>query len=137
MNIGIIYWSGTGKTAALAEILCEAATSKGHDVHVSSVEDFSEDIKSYDVVLLGCSAQGAEVLEEDVFEPFYETIKEDLVNKKVGLFGSYDWGDGEWMRDWYDDATSNNIDVLGGEGLICQENDDATVDCQNYIDSIL
>lgn len=137
MKIGIIYWSGTGRTEAIAEVLKSAAEAKGHAVDASSVEDFSGTIGIYDAIFLGCSSQGAEELEEDVFAPFYDAVKPELAGKDVGLFGSYGWGDGEWMRNWVEDAKDAGITVLSGEGLICQEDEDTEEACISYMNSVV
>lgn len=105
MKIGIIYWSQTGNTEAMANGICEGIKEKGIDVDCISV-DSAKDISAYDKLIFGCPSMGDEVLEEDEFEPFYEGIEGDLKDKKVALFGSYDWGDGQWMREWEDRVRS-------------------------------
>ena len=89
-------------------------------------------IDALDAVALGCPAMGAEVLEEEEFAPMFESIKDKLVGKKVALFGSYGWGDGEWMRTWEDDCKSAGID-LACDSVICNEapDDEAVAACQN------
>ena len=101
MKISIIFWSGTGNTEAMAEAIKEGAGSCGAEVLFKSVEKATmADTVYADVVLLGCPSMGDEVLEESEFEPYIESIEDKLQGKKVGLFGSYGWGDGQWMRDW-------------------------------------
>ena len=77
------------------------------------------------VFALGCPAMGAEVLEEGEMEPFVEAVEQFASGKNIALFGSYGWGDGEWMRDWEDRMKSAGANVIGGEGVICQEAPDA------------
>lgn len=137
MKAVVIYWSGTGVTEGIANDLKDILVEASVEADVFSVGDFSGDLQGYDLVLLGCSAQGAEVLEEDEFEPFYQSAKEVLASKKVGLFGSYGWGDGEWMRNWQDDASDSGIEIVGGEGLIIQEDDIQGTQLEEYIKSIL
>ena len=44
--------------------------------------------------------------------------------KKIALFGSYGWGDGQWMRDWEERMTAAGATLVGGEGLMCHETPD-------------
>lgn len=116
MKIYIVYWSGTGNTEIMAQAVYEGAKNNGGDVELRKVSDnvIPED---NDVLVFGCPAMGAEELEPDEFEPYFASIEGKLSGKKVGLFGSYDWGDGEWMRSW-----QSRVEAAGGillsEGVI-------------------
>lgn len=116
MKIYIVYWSGTGNTEIMAQAVYEGAKNNGGDVELKTVSDnvIPED---NDVLVFGCPAMGAEELEPDEFEPYFASIEGKLSGKKVGLFGSYDWGDGEWMRSW-----QSRVEAAGGillsEGVI-------------------
>lgn len=128
-TISVIYWSGTGNTEAMANAVAEGAKIDGVEVKLLNVSDASsEDVKNSDSVALGCPSMGAEVLEESEMEPFVESIEGIVGGKKMALFGSYGWGDGEWMRDWQarmDDAGANVIE----EGLMINETpDDAGIE---------
>lgn len=106
-KIAVIYWSGTGNTEMMAKKVYEAAKENGADIELVRVSGTSADeAAEYDVLLLGCPAMGAEVLEEEEFEPFFSELECRLRGKNVGLFGSYGWGDGEWMRCWKNRAES-------------------------------
>ncbi|NLM04791.1 MAG: flavodoxin, partial [Clostridiales bacterium] len=96
-KVSIIYWSGTGNTEIMAENIAEGAKSAGVEVELLNVSEASIDnVINADVVALGCSAAGAEELDYDEMEPFVESLEEKgLSGKKMVLFGSYDWGDGE------------------------------------------
>ena len=121
MQIHIIYWSGTGNTKAMAELIQNGAQSAGAEVTVTEVSavDISTALDA-DVIALGCPAMGPEVLEESVFEPFIAAIEDSINGKKLALFGSYGWGDGEWMRDWT--ARMENAGaILVAESLIVNE----------------
>lgn len=97
----IIYWSGTGNTEKMAELISKGIEKAGKTAELISVDSVNiNDILSEDVLILGCSAMGDEVLEESTFDPFIEEISDKISGKKVALFGSYGWGDGQWMRDW-------------------------------------
>ena len=99
-KVAVIYWSGTGNTQQMAEAVAEGAKGAGAEVSVFSVSEISADAAAaYDHLALGCPAMGGEVLEESEFEPFFSELESSLSGKKVVLFGSYDWGDGQWMRD--------------------------------------
>ena len=91
-----------------------------------------DDLKEASAFALGCPAMGAEVLEEGEMEPFVTEVEAFAAGKKIGLFGSYGWGDGQWMRDWEDRMKAAGATVVGGEGVICQEtpDDDALANCK-------
>ena len=116
MKTAVIYWSGTGNTEAMAKSVAEGA---GAELFI--VSDFSGSVDDYDAVAFGCPAMGAEMLEEDEFEPFFSAIEGSLNGKKVALFGSYGWGDGEWMRNWEDRVKSGGAVLVNGEGVIANE----------------
>jgi flavodoxin short chain len=97
----IVYWSGTGNTEAMAAAVAEGAKEAGAEVTSFEIGQFSADkMDEFDAVAFGCPAMGDEVLEEDEFQPVFDSCKAKLSGKKIGLFGSYGWGDGEWMRNW-------------------------------------
>ena len=126
----VIYWSGTGNTQEMANAVFEGAKAANADSALFAVsETDAASAATYDVLLLGCPAMGAEVLEEDEFEPFFTELESRLAGKKVGLFGSYGWGDGEWMRDWEERVKAAGAELVGGEGLIVNESpDDAALE---------
>ncbi len=129
----VIFWSGTGNTEAMANEVLAGMQSAGADAAMLSCSEVDGGaIDALDAVALGCPAMGAEVLEEEEFAPMFESIKDKLVGKKVALFGSYGWGDGEWMRTWEDDCKSAGID-LACDSVICNEapDDEAVAACQN------
>ncbi len=113
MKVAIVYASTTGNTEALANAAAEAAKSAGREVTLKTADqaDIGETL-SADLLLLGSPAMGDEVL-EDSMEEFYTNLKASLSGKKVGLFGSYDWGDGQWMRDWEENAKASGAVVTG------------------------
>ena len=122
MKTAVIYWSGSGNTEAMAKAVAEGA---GAELFI--VSDFSGDVAEYDRLAFGCPAMGAENLEESEFEPFFAENEDKLSGKKVALFGSYGWGDGEWMRTWESDCAAAGI-TLCAESVICQdEPDDAAL----------
>ena len=101
MKAAVIYASTTGNTEEMAKLICEGLKAGGADATRMKAGSVSAgDIGAYDLLVLGSPAMGAEVLEEDEMEPFFSSIEGSLSGKKVALFGSYDWGDGEWMRTW-------------------------------------
>ena len=116
MKTAVIYWSGTGNTEQMANAIAEAAGAE-----LYSVSDFSGDIADYDRIAFGCSAMGDEVLEESEFEPFFTAIEGALSGKTIALFGSYGWGDGEWMRNWEERVKNDGTVLLNDEGLIVNE----------------
>ena len=124
-KVAVVYWSSTGNTEAMADAVVEGAKEKGADVTLYECADFRpEMVGEYDAIAFGCPAMGAEELEETEFEPFFSAIEGKLAGKKVGLFGSYGWGDGEWMRNWEERAKNDGATLVGGEGLIVNETPD-------------
>ena len=116
MKTAVIFWSGTGNTEAMAQAVAESAGAE-----LFSVSDFLGNIEDYDAIAFGCPAMGAEVLEENEFEPFFTGIEDKLNGKKIALFGSYGWGDGEWMRSWEDRVKADGAVLIGGEGVMANE----------------
>jgi flavodoxin short chain len=120
-KVGIIYWSGTGNTERMAELIEQGAVEAGADVTRKNVASASKDeLAGYDVVVFGSPSMGAEVVEEDEMEPFVSSALPGLKGKKVALFGSYGWGDGEWMRNWSESVKQAGVMLLG-EGLTVHE----------------
>lgn len=123
-KVAVVYWSGTGNTEAMASAVTDGAKESGAEVTLFSCSEFdSSMISDFDAVAFGCPAMGAEVLEEDEFEPMFTSCEPNLSGKKIALFGSYGWGDGEWMRNW--EETS----VAAGAVLVCD-----SVICNDYPD---
>ena len=121
----IIYWSGTGNTEAMAQAVLEGAQGAGADAKLFTVSEISvDDALGYDVVALGCPAMGDEVLEEGDMEPFIYDMEPKLGGKKIALFGSYDWGDGEWMREWERRVNAAGAKLFQTEGLIVHNEPD-------------
>lgn len=128
----VIYWSGTGNTKQMAEAVLEGMKSAGADAALlEAAQVDASTFSGVDAVAFGCPAMGSEVLEEMEFEPMFSACKSHLSGKKVALFGSYGWGDGEWMRTWEDTCRSDGA-VLACESVICCEapEDDALAQCK-------
>ena len=98
-KVAVIYWSGTGNTEAMAKAVAEGAKAAGTDVDLLTCAEV-QGVDGYDAVALGCPAMGSEELEDGEFLPMLECIEPALTGKKVALFGSYDWGVGEWLENW-------------------------------------
>lgn len=131
-KIAVVYWSGTGNTEAMAEAVAAGVKAKGGEAEVMTSAQFSADMMgSYDAIAFGCPSMGAEQLEESEFEPMFAECEANLNGKKVGLFGSYGWGDGEWMRNW-EDACASAGAVLPADFVICcgMPDDDALAECE-------
>lgn len=111
-KVAIVYWSGTGNTEAMAELVAEGVNGANGEADLIQVSDFSaSDLASYDAFAFGCPAMGAEELESDEFEPVWDELEPELPGRKVVLFGSYDWADGEWMDLWRERAEAAGITV--------------------------
>ncbi|MBQ7865625.1 MAG: flavodoxin [Clostridia bacterium] len=124
----VVYWSGTGNTQAMAEAVAAAAQAD-----IFTAAEFSADLMAnYDAVAFGCPSMGAEQLEESEFEPMFASVKPALGGKKIALFGSYGWGDGEWMRTWEEDCLTAGAQLVS-DSVICQESpdSDALAECES------
>ena len=121
-KIAVVYWSGTGNTEAMANEVAEGAKAAGAEVDVLTASEFGADkMDTYDAVAFGCPAMGAEELEDSEFEPMFSDCEGKLGGKKIALFGSYGWGDGEWMRDWADRMKNAGAQLICEEGIIANE----------------
>ena len=132
-KIAVVYWSGTGNTEAMAAAVTEGAKEKGAEAIMLTAAEFdAAQIGAFDAIAFGCPSMGAEELEESEFEPFFAELEGSLSGKKVALFGSYDWGDGEWMRNWYDRTKGTGAVMVCEEGLIAnnEPDDDAKEACR-------
>ncbi len=124
----VIYWSGTGNTEAMANAVLKGAKDAGADAELFTAGSFdAEQIDNFDAVALGCPAMGAEELEDGEFLPMYESIKGKLSGKKVVLFGSYGWGDGEWMRSWDQEVKELGANVAADFVIANEAPDDEAV----------
>lgn len=124
----VIFWSQTGNTEQMASAIAEGIRAGGMECDLMNVSETSAaDAVGYDKLALGCPAMGAEVLEEIKFEPFFTELEGKLGGRKVALFGSYGWGDGQWMRDWVQRANDANANVYTDEGLMAHETPDEAV----------
>ncbi|MFR8238333.1 MAG: flavodoxin [Dorea sp.] len=126
-KIAVVYWSGTGNTEQMASAVLEGAKEKGADAVLFTSSEFDAAMmEQYDAVAFGCPAMGAEVLEEDEFQPMFDACEGKLSGKKIALFGSYGWGDGEWMRSW-EETCRNAGAELACDSVICNEAPDDEV----------
>ncbi|MBS4956669.1 MAG: flavodoxin [Clostridium celatum] len=126
----IVYYSASGNTEKMANLIAEGIVNGGKSVEIINVSDANANIfDNEEIVILGCPAMGDEVLEENEFEPFVEEISSKISGKKVALFGSYGWGDGQWMRDWQERMESLGCTLID-DGLIIQyEPEDNSSEC--------
>lgn len=124
-KVAIIYWSATGNTEAMANCIAEGAGANGTILSCADVTPAVLD--GYNVLAFGCPAMGAEQLEEGEFEPMFSSVEGCLNGRKVALFGSYGWGDGQWMRDWCDRVKGDGAVLFQEEGLICNYAPDSDV----------
>ena len=132
MSIAIVYWSGTGNTEAMAQAVEEGAKARGAETVLLPCAAFDASMASqYDAIAFGCPAMGAEVLEEGEFEPMFTACLPELSGKTIALFGSYGWGDGEWMRQW-EETCSGAGAKLACDSVICcgYPDDDALNECR-------
>lgn len=132
-KVAVVYWSGTGNTEEMAKAVQQGAKNAGADAELFAVSDFGVDkMKDYAGFLFGCPAMGDEVLEEAEFEPFFAEAEKQLSGVPVGLFGSYGWGGGAWMRIW-ETRTKDAGAKLVADGLDIENtpDDDGLKACEN------
>lgn len=133
MKIAVVYWSSTGNTEAMAQAVAEGARKAGASAELFTATEFDGGkVDAFDAIAFGCPAMGAEELEDSEFAPMFESCERRLSGKKIALFGSYGWGDGEWMRTW-EDTCRNDGASLVCDSVICQEapDDDALNACRS------
>jgi flavodoxin I len=131
-KVAVVYWSSTGNTEAMANAVVEGVQGAGSEAVLLTASEFdSSKLGGYDAVAFGCPAMGAEVLEEDEFDPMFSELEGSLSGKKIALFGSYGWGDGEWMRNWEERCQSAGA-VMACDFVICMDtpDDDAVEACK-------
>lgn len=129
-KVAIIYWSGTGNTEAMADLVAQGVHAKGGSADIIQASDFSADrIADYDAFAFGCPAMGDEELEDSEFLPMYDEVEPLLTGQKVLLFGSYDWNDGEWMELWEQRAEEAGVNVV--DAIIAKDypDDEASSEC--------
>ena len=132
-KVAVVYWSGTGNTQAMADAVEEGAKAGGAEVSVFGPSEFSKDkVAEFDGIAFGCPAMGAEVLEENEFEPMFADVEGSLSGKKIALFGSYGWGDGQWMRDWEERCQAAGAE-LAADSVIANDapGDEEAEQCRN------
>lgn len=130
-KIAVVFWSGTGNTEAMATAVAEGVRSAGGEADEIQASDFSTDtLSEYDAVAFGCPAMGDEELEEDEFAPMFESVEDDLSGKKVGLFGSYDWGTGDWMDSWKERTEGDGAEVVDTVIANLEPDDEALASCK-------
>ena len=126
-KIAVVYWSGTGNTQAMAQAVADGIQAKGGEAVLFTAPEFGpEQMDDFSAIAFGCPSMGAEQLEESEFEPMFSACETKLASKKMAIFGSYGWGDGEWMRIWTDRMKEAGASIVGEEGLICNNEPDET-----------
>ncbi len=133
MKTAVVFWSGTGNTEAMANAVADGMKEKGAEVSVLGPSDFTADkVAEFDAIAFGCPAMGAEVLEEGEFDPMFTAIEGSLSGKKIALFGSYGWGDGEWMRNWEDRCKAAGANLVCDSVMVNDAPDaDGVASCKN------
>ena len=132
MKTAVVYFSSTGNTEDMANAVLEGMKEKNAEAELFTSADFSADmVDNFDAIAFGCPAMGDEVLEEDEFAPMFESCEPKLSGKNIALFGSYGWGDGEWMRNWEEQCRNAGANLVT-ESVICMEtpDEDAVAACK-------
>ena len=126
-KIAVVFWSATGNTESMANAVQTGAKESGAEVSLFTASDFSADmVADFDAIAFGCPAMGDEVLEEDEFQPMFHAVLPSLNGKKIALFGSYGWGDGQWMRDWEEVCKEAGV-TLAFDSVLANESPDDEV----------
>ena len=131
-KVGVFYWSGSGNTEKMAEAIGAGLAAAGVEYDVVNISSDSKNVADYEKLMFGCPSMGAEQLEEAEFEPFFDEAEKSISGKDVALFGSYGWGDGEWVRNWVERVEGSGASVFNDEGLIINEtpDDDGIAECE-------
>lgn len=132
-KVAVVYWSGTGNTETMANAVADGAENAGASVEKFTAGEFSASkIEEFDAIAFGCPAMGAEELEESEFEPMFSDCEGSLRGKRIALFGSYGWGDGEWMRSWEETCRNAGAELVC-DSVICVEtpDDEAEAACRS------
>ncbi|MBR4467718.1 MAG: flavodoxin [Clostridia bacterium] len=131
-KIAVVYWSGTGNTEAMASAVADGIEAAGGEAVRFTAAEFDADrMDEFDAVAFGCPSMGSEELEDSEFLPMFESAEGKLNGKKIALFGSYGWGDGEWMRNWNDRCVEDGA-VMACDFVICNDapDDEAVEACK-------
>jgi len=137
-KIAVVYWSGTGNTEMMANLVAKGAKEAGAEVTVLTAVDFSAELmKEYEKVAFGCPSMGDEQLEECEFEPMFSSVKDELKGKKIVLFGSYGWGDGEWMRNWEETCFAQGATLVADNVLANNAPDNDAKDACKALGAVL
>ena len=128
----VVFWSGTGNTESMANAVLEGMKAAGAEAELFTSEQAdAAKLAGFDAIAFGCPAMGAEELEETEFAPMFDAVKSSLSGKDAALFGSYGWGDGEWMRTWEEDCASAGIRLAADSVTCCEAPDDEALSaCQ-------
>jgi len=131
-RVAVVYWSGTGNTEKMAELVAEGVVAAGGRADIFTAAEFTKEmVQNYKALAFGCPSMGVEELEDTEFEPMFSSVKEFLKGKVIGLFGSYDWGDGEWMRNRVADCEDYGLTLIN-DGVIAnnEPDDEAAENCR-------
>lgn len=131
-KVNVIYWSGTGNTEDMANAIVKGAENAGAEVKLIQVANATKaDVEEVEKIAFGCPAMGAEELEETEMRPFMDEVNSLLSGKKVVLFGSYEWADGEWMKTWQEEVEDTGA-ILVADGFIAYDkpDEDALDECE-------
>ena len=127
-KVAVVFWSGTGNTEMMANAVVDGAKNAGAEVTLFGCEFSADNVAEYDAIAFGCPAMGAEVLEEGEFEPMFMSIEGSLSGKRIALFGSYGWGDGQWMRDWKERVIQAGAQLVTDSVMANNAPDDAALE---------
>ncbi len=128
-KVAVVFWSGTGNTEQMANVLADAIVEAGAEVKVFTASEFSAaEVANYDAIAFGCPAMGNEELEDSEFQPMFDGCKPELKGKPIALFGSYSWAEGEWMRTWEADCVADGLTLVGSPVICFEAPDDEGVE---------
>ena len=138
-KIAVVYWSSTGNTEEMASCVAEGIKAAGGEAELHTPGSFNAQMMDdYEAVAFGCPSMGAEQLEETEFEPMFSACEEKLAGKRIALFGSYGWGDGEWMRDWEALCKDKGANMACDFVICCEAPDDTAKEaCKKLGESLV
>ena len=137
-KVAVVYWSGTGNTQAMADMVADGIREAGGDAEIFTATEFVPDnVAEFDAFAFGCPAMGDEELEDMEFEPMYSAVEPLLGNKKTMLFGSFSWNDGEWMEIWEGNAKGAGINLVGTVIARDYPDSDAEEECKRIASALV
>lgn len=125
-KVSVIYWSNGGNVEVLANTIADELNDLGAEVLIKHVSNAKiEDVTESDAIALGSPSMSNNRIEQCDMEPFVKQLKlTPNEGKKLILFGSYGWDNGEFMVDWVERMKDYGFEVIGSLAVNESPSDD-------------